>query len=355
MDINYNGVLPNIFKKEKIDFEDCMLIDIGCSGGIESYWQSFGEKLNAIGFDPLVSEIERLNTSNKNPKVYYEEGFITYHNLEKVFPKVEREAPYGLKWSRTSASAAAQAIQYNYAQNHFNDGKEMVFSKNFLELDEYLEKKKIPNVDFLKIDTDGSDFHVLLGAKETLQKRGVLGIMVEAQFHGSTHEYANTFSNIDIFLRKQGFTLFKFPTYTYTSAALPGVFMHDIFAQTRNGSIQFGDAVYFRDLADKQYNEKNNFNITRDKLVKLLCLLEMFKLEDHAAELILNRQKELGFSDHLQETLLNGLTPRFQGKRITYKEYMDLFQRNPQQWFASQNRGELILNKFKEKILKRWP
>jgi hypothetical protein len=37
------------------------LIDIGCSGGIDEIWRTFGSRLRAFGFDPNLGEIARLN------------------------------------------------------------------------------------------------------------------------------------------------------------------------------------------------------------------------------------------------------------------------------------------------------
>lgn len=359
MDTTYNPILPALFEKEGIAFEDLMLIDVGCSGGIEGYWKVFKDKFQAIGFDPLVAEISRLNSINKNPKVQYEEGFITWHNLEKKFPVELRNDPIKSKnnnvFTRTSTVSACKIKGYDYIKHHFNDGQKVVFSKNYLELDHYLNDKKIKNVDFLKIDTDGSDFHVLLGAKEALNKKGVLGILVEAQFHGSTHKYANTFSNIDCFLRENGFSLFKFPTTTYTKAALPGSFLYNIFAQTHGGAIDQGDGLYFRDLGDMEYTNKHNFSITRDKLIKLACLFELFKLQDCSVELLVNRQKELQLPESSQELLLNALTPAFQGQKVTYKEYMSLFHQDPTKWFpmnvSSVDTKEKLKTKIKSKLL----
>ena len=57
------------------------------------------------------------------------------------------------------------------------------------------------NVDFIKLDTEGADYEILLGAKKSLDQ--CLGIVVESQFF---ERYLNTksFSEIEIFMRKKG-------------------------------------------------------------------------------------------------------------------------------------------------------
>src|SRR5262245_37824871 len=52
-----------------------MLIDIGCSGGIDAVWRGFGRRLRALAIDPNVAEIERLRISETYPGVQYLAAF----------------------------------------------------------------------------------------------------------------------------------------------------------------------------------------------------------------------------------------------------------------------------------------
>ena len=52
-----------------------MLIDIGCSGGIDTVWRGFGPRLRALAIDPNVAEIERLRSSETHPGVQYLAAF----------------------------------------------------------------------------------------------------------------------------------------------------------------------------------------------------------------------------------------------------------------------------------------
>jgi FkbM family methyltransferase len=335
--INYSPRLPKLFKDLGMDtYKSLFVVDVGASGGIHDRWDLFGEKLEAIGFDPLTSEVERLNKLNVNPKIKYEEGFIVYKDLDKHYPIEQRNeaSAYFNSFAKSSAVRASQAKNYNYAQEHFNAGKALVYSEKFFEIDDYVKENNISDIDFIKIDTDGHDFPVLLGSEKTLDNCSVLGLEVEAQFHGEPHPYANTFSNIDQFLRSKGFTLFNLDSYFYSRGALPAEFLYTILAQTVTGHIQWGEALYFRDLADKNYSQKFNFPITLDKVIKLACLFELHGLNDCAADLLINRAEEFGFTKHL-DVLLDALTPSFRGRQLTYKEYIKRFDENPKEWFPS--------------------
>ncbi len=52
------------------------MLDIGASGGIPPEFRVFGEQLCAVGFDPAVLEVERLNKSELHPNVKYVAAFI---------------------------------------------------------------------------------------------------------------------------------------------------------------------------------------------------------------------------------------------------------------------------------------
>src|SRR5690606_20933333 len=102
---------------------------------------------------------------------------------------------------------------------------------------------------------------------------------VEAQLHGAVHDYANTFSNIDRYLRARGFTLFDLEIYRYSRAALPAPVAIRVPAQTIAGQVHWGEAVYFRDLAHPGYEAMFGIDSTRERLVKLCALFATFGLE----------------------------------------------------------------------------
>jgi len=62
------------------------LLDVGCSGGIEEHWFAFGDRLRAIGFDPLIAEIDRLSSLNTDPGVVYEAAYVGCREYDRLFP-----------------------------------------------------------------------------------------------------------------------------------------------------------------------------------------------------------------------------------------------------------------------------
>jgi hypothetical protein len=50
---------------ESIEF---FLIDVGASGGIDEFWRQFQPQFRAVGFDPLIREVERRIRSKLTQK-----------------------------------------------------------------------------------------------------------------------------------------------------------------------------------------------------------------------------------------------------------------------------------------------
>jgi FkbM family methyltransferase len=315
------------------------LIDVGASGGIDSAWAIFGARLKAIGFDPLVAEVERLNRINEQPGVRYEAAFVGARTYDALFPPGLRSDPVATKsndpWGRVSAIAAQQQLRDSYVQAVFNAGAPVVFTERRVVLDDFVSKEEYPAVDFVKIDTDGHDIEVLLGAEELVTAGGVLGMSVEVQHHGPLHAYANTFDNIDRFMRGHGFTLFDLESYRYSRTALPAPFVWDLAAQTVSGQVLWSEALYFRDLADPEYEKKWPYAMTPERVLKLASMFDFFELGDCAAELLMNRGGflESAVRDELLDLLATGTPPR------SYRALIAEFERDFRSFFPSRRKA----------------
>lgn len=309
------------------------LVDVGASGGIGGYWDVFGEHLRGHGFDGLIKEVERLNAAvDGRDRRYY-----PYLVGDKGYQKPEG-VPDTQPFERTSAARAMKIQHCNFAETYFDGTGAGVYATEMIELDQFFLRDHPEDVDFIKIDTDGSDYQVLCGAKELLSTRQVLGVGVESQFQGLVHDESNTFRNIDRLLTGQGFTLFDFEIYRYSRAALPRPFVYPMPAQTIGGQVLFGDALYLRDAGKEGFERDWATAFPPDKIVKLACLFEIFGLEDCAVELLLK------FRTHLASSLdvdrcLDILTPPINGQKLSYQQYVERFERNPDSFYPFDRRA----------------
>jgi FkbM family methyltransferase len=319
---------------------DFFLIDVGASGGIERHWSVFADRVRAIGFEPLLAEAERLQQRAAGTRIRYEAAFVTCREFDRLFPPALRNDRIASKnndpFQRVSAVRAQELMRMNYAESVFNLGAPAVYTDRFVVLDDFIPAADHPSIDFVKIDTDGHDFEVLLGTDAILRSGGVLGMSIEAQFHGAVGEYANTFANIDRFMREHGFSLFDLEVYRYSRAALPAPFVYDIPAQTTSGQVLWGEAIYFRDLAYVDYGRTWAYEITRERVLKLAALYELFGLPDCAAELLVNRRPVV---EPDAEALLDLLASPETGVAGAYAEYITTFERDPQALYRGRRRA----------------
>jgi len=338
--------LSAFFYGEKAsDREPVTLFDVGCSGGIDEEWEIFGLSLHAIGFDPLETEIERLTRAERRLHVHYEAAFVGLSSAQQKERErseaalSEADRFYTNVYDRSSTRKALEILSYDYIKEQFNSGASKTYSSRHISLDEFAKERSITSVDFLKTDTDGHDAEVLIGA-EALLESAVIGTKIECSFSGSKSPYARSFANVDRIMTQRGFYLFDLKPYTYTRAALPGPFRYEILAPTTCGSPDMADALYLRDLAHPDYERIFGFSATPERIIKALCILESFGLQDCAAELILSRADRLPYPT---EHLLDLLVPDTFGAGISYKEYMRRFMADPKALFPSRlgNRPDL--------------
>lgn len=143
-------------------------------------------------------------------------------------------------------------------------------------LDEFCQQEAIANVDFLQIDVQGADLQVLQGAQQLL-KRSVLAVQIEVEFNPL---YVNQplFSDVDVFLRSQDFSLFDLITSHRLRSRSP------IQSFTHPGQLLWADAFYFRDLLRSDLTHAHLK--TPEQLLKLACIADVMDFPDYALEVL---------------------------------------------------------------------
>ncbi|HUK35006.1 MAG TPA: FkbM family methyltransferase, partial [Vicinamibacterales bacterium] len=272
-------------------------------------------------------------SEERRPHVRYEAAFVGARDFDALFPSDLRTDDVRSKnnnpFSRVSASRVMKLLHQDYAADAYNRGAPPVMATRRVALDDVLDAA---SVDFIKVDTDGHDIEVLLGADELIRSN-VLGVLVECWFNGASHPYGNTLANIDVFFRSRGFSLFDLDVNRYSRAALPTRFVYEMPAQTVSGQVIWGDALYLRDLGDPSYDQKHLFAITNDRVAKLAALFALFGLGDCVAELLTTRATAM--PQPLRGEILDMLPAEVGAPAQTYAEYIAAFDRNPKSWYPS--------------------
>lgn len=307
-----------------------VLVDVGCSLGLDPAWRLFGSDLHAHAFDPQIAEVERLTREEENPNVHYHAVLVGLPDE----PPPRRDDPYFNAMSRTSTRRALEWLRADRDATFYetNDWRRLELADEKVGLADFLREAGVESVDFVKTDTDGGDLEVLRSFEEMVRPSRVLGFMVETPYTGSDSDTVHTFHTVDRLLKRYGFVLGALSVNRYSRAALPAPFAYSIMAQTVWGQPMWGDLVYLRDGAHPDHVRFGD--LSPRKLLKLACLWELFGVPDCAAEiLVVHRERLLQFVD--VDRLLDLLTPPLDGRPVSYEEYMASFDEDPTRFYPA--------------------
>lgn len=312
--------------------EDMTVADVGCSGGYHPIWSQFARygRLRLDGFDPLVSEMDRLNDAEADPKINYHAAWIMPSDdippPRPVLVNGRRPPPPPGSFQARLASTLAQQISgYDQVRERFNAGHEIRYAERALTLDGFYRETGHELVDFMKIDTDGHDYEALRGAAGIIASGQTLGVDIEVRFPGPQRDDANLWRNIDRMLGEAGFSLFHLVPRKYSRAALPRPFLKNVPSASTHGQIRWADALYLRDLGAPDYEQTFGVSFGVQKIIKAICLADIFDLADVAAEIVLKYRDELAAVTD-PDRLLTLLTPAIGGKKLSYPTYMQQFR-----------------------------
>lgn len=336
------------YVRDKLTTEDFTLIDIGCGGGIDRAWRSFGSRLKAFAFDPNIAEIQRLAAAESNRKVEYIAGFVGPPGDDLVGTAENGDVfwgrnPWGRNpWTRLSAFQTQELQRSSTVEMSDLDKTEVnawaqakLATKHPIFMPDFLKSHNITDVDFIKIDVDGPDYLILQSLKDALSEISVLGISIEVNFFGSGSPLDNTFHNVDRFMRDAGFDLHALTVRKYSLRALPSKYLRHIPGESISGKPQQGDALYLRDLASSEFASIAS-NMSEQKLAKAAAICSLASLPDCAAEIFLRFRERLDevFDVERALDLLVKETELGRKKRLTYRQYIEAFKKDDHAFYT---------------------
>lgn len=237
-------------------------------------WIKFAPNLTIYGFDADLDACEEANSDLTRRQINWQEKHIPLALSNSVGSAslyvTNQLACTSLYPPNTSYLARFQQI----IPDSFRS--ELTIEIETTTLDNYCEQEGINEIDFLQVDVQGADLHVLEGAS-LLLKRSVIAIQTEVEFY---HLYINQplFADIDTYLRQNYFTLFDLEDCSrYPRSHSP------ICSPTRVGQLLWADAFYFRDLIREDITTPLK---TPLQILKLACIADILGFPDYALELL---------------------------------------------------------------------
>ena len=279
------------------------MIDVGASGGVHGRWKPLKEHLRVVGFEPDERAFRNLLDTQGT------DGAFTYIN--SALHKAPAEIEFFL--TRKPENSSTLVPNTKLLESFPDPGRfDVIVSTNIevTTLDNALRESGIGDVDFIKIDTQGSELFILQGATEILSQ-SVFGMEVEVEFV-DIYKGQPLFADVDKFLRELGFVLFDLNPYYWKRELGEGI-------GGRKGQIIFADALYFKSL-DQLFDPTA---CSKSKLLKAISICVVYGYFDYALSICGEALKQKIFSDNeyklATETLkrprhLSVHLPRFRGR-----------------------------------------
>ena len=279
------------------------LIDIGASGGVHGRWKPLREHLRVVGFEPDERAFRDL-MDTQGP-----DGAFTYINSALHSTPTEIEFYLTRKHENSSILAPNTKLLESFPDSGRFD---VIGSTNIkvTTLDNALRESRIGDVDFIKIDTQGSELFILQGATEILSQ-SVFGMEVEVEFVDIYREQP-FFADVDKFLRGLGLVLFDLNPFYWKREVGEGI-------GGRKGQIIFADALYFKSH-DQLFNP---LGCGKSKLLKAISICVVYGYFDYALSICEEALKQNIFSEHEYKLATEKLKrprhlsvhlPRFRGR-----------------------------------------
>ena len=320
IEINRNPSMTRYLVKDTNVFRDdpVTIVDVGARWGFNSEWEVFGKHLRVYCFEPDEEECRRLNASAARNVRY----------IPCALGRLAGEATF--YETRLSASSGLYRTNMSYFSRLLNRDNGVTVAERTIRLQTLagaLRQFGVNAIDFIKLDVEGAELDVLMGGEPYLTEGMLLGVLAEVRFQEEING-CPIFWQLDEYIRRFGFRLYDLHFTHLSRHALPYPGVADyrtpegerFFAYTTHGQIMDGDALYFRDLlipANRGYRAA----VSAAQLLKMAALLELYCLNDCAAELILAHQQQLQKEVDCR-VLLELLTPETNGRKLSHDDYL---------------------------------
>lgn len=254
------------------------LVDIGAMCGVQNKWKILNPYLRVIGFEPDEREFKKLLQS-KN-EIYFDYALFS--------------EPKALTYYKTRIHGCSSVLRPNaelfskfqgQVHNDIEVEEEIEIPKEKVKtLAEVLRENSIFDIDFIKLDTEGSELYILEGAEGYINKN--FGIQVEVNF---IQRYIGQplFRDIDKFLSYNGYELIDIRRNYWKR--IERLKLGRFGRYKGKGQIIFADALYLRNI-DNFLNDLRNSSYDEayilSKIYKSIFICIIYRLFDYVQSII---------------------------------------------------------------------
>ncbi len=243
-------------------------VDVGAMGGVAGYWQKLNPLVHVVAFEPDQREFAKLKSTERVSYLPY-----ALHSTRMPLPfYVSSQA------GKSSAYRPDHSVIDDFADvQRYETVQELVVPQDRVRtLDEALHETEYSRIDFIKLDTQGSELDILKGGLNALKY--AFGVEVEVEFL-KLYEGQPLFRDVDGFLDARGFQCVDIRRAFWKRKYF--------YQYIGRGQLAFGDALYFRredafldSLVDLDPRQKT------EKIIKAAMACMVYRLPDMAVSLI---------------------------------------------------------------------
>jgi FkbM family methyltransferase len=248
-----------------------VLVDVGARGGLKSNWAAARRHLCVLGFEPEKREFSTLagpDSAAPASTRYFDVALHRSRGPLRLHVARDRGLTSIYEPNRAFLDAFPEADRFDTVDVHEVQAD---------TLDDHLQSNGLNDVDFVKVDTQGSELLVLEGGSRILES-SASGVEVEVEFAPIYNEQP-LFADVDRFLRGLGFVLFDLrPCYWKRTAgrALGGP----------RGQIIWADALYLKSVPGLQRTIASlESSLQAGKWLRAISIALLYGYFDYALEI----------------------------------------------------------------------
>jgi FkbM family methyltransferase len=277
--INHNAHFTKWVVSAGLLTEPFVLIDVGVQGGENIRWRPLSDHLVVHGFDPIEEIVQQLTEENR--------GHSNRHYHCMAVGNADGEQAFYFNPINPSESS-----MYGRRVNQFDkNATEQVRTVPIRRLDSLLAEGLIPKADFVKIDVEGFEKDVLLGAPELL-RAGVVGLETETNFGVSPAYPKSHFGTLTELALENHLLVFDIAFNRVPRESFQRALVHKgvkpISKLDSLGRPATVNVLFARDLIDEVDHQSNYQNPCRpfgaSELIKSMIVCELYSLNDVALD-----------------------------------------------------------------------
>jgi FkbM family methyltransferase len=228
-----NSLPGQLFSSNPLGF-----IDVGARGGVHDLVDPIANITAVLGFEPDKEECQRLMSI---PEVYTPWAKFILEPVA-VADKIENATLHLLSANTNHSLLRPNPIYTKrYIMPKWEEVGEEPLKTNLIDNIVYAEQYRADHFgEFIKLDTQGTEYEVLNGSQKMLDDRTV-AIVTEVAFC-ELYQGQKLFSDVECFLREAGFSFYGFSRSHSRSCRLL-----DKTTSTTAERLFYADAVFFKD------------------------------------------------------------------------------------------------------------